>query len=147
MGYVAPTPEPAEPKLKAPVIQSVYRLWKNPGSSQATEPSHLEGEDIGSPSSQPSQSDSAIQTPSTTTPPNLKGQVPPPLPARTAAMRPPETSVTKVSPDPAEFGNVSASAALKSIVSLDNNNRRHSSSSFERTENLQPQQIVVTGNS
>jgi hypothetical protein len=140
MGYVAPTPEPAELKLKAPVIQSVYRLWKNPGSSQPTESLHLEGGDFDSPSSQPSRSDSPMSTSS-----NLKRQVPPPLPARTATMRPPETSVTKASPDPAEFGNVSASAALKSIASLDNNSRRHSSSSFEHAENLQPPQEAVTG--
>ena len=150
IGYVEPAPEPAEPKLKAPVIQSVYRLWKNPGSSQAastnkepTELSHLEDVDFSSPSSQPSQNDSRIPTPS----PNLKRQIPPPLPARAAALRPPETSVTKASPDPAEFGNVSASAALKSIVSLDNNSRRRSSSSLEHTDNLQPPQVAVAGDS
>lgn len=154
MGYVAPTPEPAEPKLKAPVIQSVYRLWKNPGTSQPastgkepTESSHLEGEDLGSLSSRPSQNDSPTPTSSTSASPNSKRQVPPPLPARTAAIRPPETSVTKASPDLTEFGNVSASAALKSIASLDNNSRRHSSSSFEHAENLQPPQVTVAGDS
>ena len=149
MGYVAPTPEPAEPKLKAPAIQSVYRLWKNPGSSrEPTESSHLEGGDAGSPPSQTLQSD--LPTPTSLSPssPNfLKRLVPPPLPARTAAIRPLETSVTKASPDPAEFGNVSASAALKSIASLDNNSRRHSSSSFEHLDNLQPSPVVATGNS
>ena len=155
LGYVAPTPEPAEPKLKAPVIQSVYRLWKNPGSSQQTsmgkeptESSRIEDGDIGTPSSQPSQDDSGISTSSTSTSPNPKRLIPPPLPARTAAIRPPEMSVTKASPDPAEFGNVSASAALKSIASLDNNSRRHSSSSFEQVENsLHPPQVALTGNS
>lgn len=150
MGYVAPIPEPAESKSKAPAIQSVYRLWKNPGSNQPAsinkepmEPSHSEGGEIGTPSSQPSQSDTS--DPTSTSPKRL---IPPPLPARPAVIRPPEMSVTRASPDPAEFGNVSASAALKSIATLDNNSRRHSSSSIEHIENsLQPLQAAATGNS
>ena len=152
MGNVAPTPEPAEPKPKAPVIQSVYRLWKNPASNQVTstskdlaELSYLESGETGTPPTRPSQNESPIPT---STSPNLKRLIPPPLPARTAAIRPPEMTVTRALPDPVEFGNVSASAALKSIATLDNNSRRHSSSSFDQVENgLQPPQIVVTGNS
>jgi hypothetical protein len=149
MGYVAPTPEPAEPKLKAPAIQNVYRLWKNPGSGQPTEASHLESGGVGSSTSHPSQDDPQISTPSSPPlPPNLKRTIPPPLPARTVAIRPLETSVTKATPDPAEFGNLSASAALKSIVSLDNNGRRHSSSSFENVDsNPQLPPVAATGNS
>lgn len=153
MGYVAPTPEPTEPKLKAQAIQSVYRLWKNPGSGQATsstskepaEPPHPEDGDIETQSFQQSRGDPPDPISSSTSPPNFKRMVPPPLPARSAVIRPVETSVTKATPDPAEFGNMSASAALKSIASLDNNGRRHS---FENMENsLQPPPVATTGNS
>ena len=149
MGYVAPTPEPTEPKPKAPAIQSVYRLWKAPGSSQPTsstskeltELSHSEGGELDL---LPSQNDPPV--PISSSPPNLKRTMPPPLPARTAAaIRPVETSVTKASPDPAEFGNLSASAALKSIVSQGNNGRRHS---FEQMDNgLQPPPVAAAGDS
>ena len=154
MGYVAPTPEPAEPKLKAPAIQNVYRLWKNPGSGQPTlstskepaESPHLEDGDVGSETSQPSQSGPTIPTSSSSSsPPNFKRMVPPPLPPRSAAIRLPETSVTKASPDPAEFGNLSASAALKSIASLDNNGRKHSFDSIDK--NLQSLPVAAAGDS
>jgi hypothetical protein len=58
-------------------------------------------------------------------------------------IRPVQTSVAEAMPDPAEFGNMSASAALKSIASLDNNGRRHSFESVENT--LQP--VATTGDS
>ncbi|KAI8981191.1 hypothetical protein BD414DRAFT_419593 [Trametes punicea] len=125
MGYVAPPPAPQESK-KAP-LQSVYRLWKNPGAANSTrsEPAPVSqtgfsgrDQDLAPPTqAQGSEGGSSSSPPPSSSPPQAPRPVPPPLPPRANS-----THVLQTKPDvsDADSGVRSpASAALQSIVSKD----------------------------
>ncbi|OSD06159.1 hypothetical protein PYCCODRAFT_1384235 [Trametes coccinea BRFM310] len=129
MGYIAPPPAPQESK-KAP-LQSVYRLWKNPGAANSTrsEPAPVSqtgfsGRDQDQAPSAPTPppgSEDRDSAPSASSPPVPPARpVPPPLPPRANSTH---VLISKSEiPRPAEVdSNVRspASAALQSIVSKD----------------------------
>ncbi|KAH9858274.1 hypothetical protein C2E23DRAFT_769926 [Lenzites betulinus] len=124
MGYVPPPQPPALEPKKAP-LQSVYRLWKNPGAAASASPGSSTGRPVSqtgfsgrdqdsAPSSEDGENEAAAP------PPPPPRPVPPPLPPRANSThvlqskpdvpRPPET-------DPSAHS--AASAALQSIVSKD----------------------------
>ncbi|KAJ7508647.1 hypothetical protein B0H11DRAFT_1792686 [Mycena galericulata] len=134
MGYVAPeTPSPSP--VKNPAIQSVYRLWKSPGSAETTSDAAAPEATVSSSSSSSSSSSRkttptadegsnpvapTISFPTQGSPPARP--TPPPLPPRTPRM----TSVSNVSRP--ELGpprlsdsaaQPSASEALQSIANKD----------------------------
>ncbi|KAF9469730.1 hypothetical protein BDZ94DRAFT_1243126 [Collybia nuda] len=115
MGYVAPTPPPMVPTEGKSSIQSVYRLWKSPGTSQ-DQPQ----QDQPEPLSQTEPSNERDTQPATLgpvpSPPSQSSRpIPPPLPPRStpvAVTRPPLEPLPSGSPP-------SATAALKSIADKD----------------------------
>ncbi|TFK77512.1 hypothetical protein BDN72DRAFT_830678 [Pluteus cervinus] len=147
MGYVAPTPAPppAAPKPTIPSIQDVYRLWKGPGSGQAEGSEPSPSETAPPPAiSEDGDIDVTPDTPvkSQSTPAAIPRMVPPPLPPRSTpvvATRAPTTSAQRSSLDDSQESMTpsatfvslvsstvspsSASEALKSIASKDENTR------------------------
>lgn len=125
MGYVAPTPPPMVPAEGKSSIQSVYRLWKSPGSSQDQHQNHTESQGQShSDSSSERDREGVAPNPAAPAPgpvlsssPQPPRPIPPPLPPRStpiAVTRPPLESLPSTSSSPP-----SASAALKSIADKD----------------------------
>ncbi|KAI0639879.1 hypothetical protein C8Q77DRAFT_1214280 [Trametes polyzona] len=117
MGYVAPQPAPQETK-KAP-LQSVYRLWKNPGAANST---RSEPAPVSQTGFSGRDQDSALshedEEGETSTPPQRP--VPPPLPPRANSTHVLQTKGEASRPLEAESSARSpASAALQSIASKD----------------------------
>ncbi|KAJ6523633.1 hypothetical protein B0H19DRAFT_1201662 [Mycena capillaripes] len=125
MGYVAPQPPSPSPdtRVKNPAIQSVYRLWKNPASAEASSDAAPE---IASSSSSSSSSSRTQTTDEGSKPLPAPGSpparpTPPPLPPRTGRT----TSISNVSrpdlglPRLSESSQPSASEALQSIANKD----------------------------
>ncbi|THH02342.1 hypothetical protein EW026_g494 [Hermanssonia centrifuga] len=134
MGYAPPPPPPSEQK-KGPAIQSVYRLWKNPGNQQ--------GQQQSEPGSQPQtqtgfagrdQDDALVATSLSSSGPSEMPSpavvparpAPPPLPPRSRAY---STHAVQLASEPPKHppgldrSSPPASATLQSIVSKDNNKR------------------------
>ncbi|KAL1951231.1 hypothetical protein VTO73DRAFT_380 [Trametes versicolor] len=112
MGFVAPQPVPQESK-KAPPLQSVYRLWKNPGAASSTVSEPVPVSQTGF-SGRDQDSGAAHEGEPSPTPPR---PVPPPLPPRANS-----THVLQSKPEVprlVEADRSPASAALQSIVSKD----------------------------
>jgi hypothetical protein len=127
MGFVAPSPLPvAENKMKAPAIQSVYRLWKSPtlsgqqheseSQSQSQPTSPEQNKDVVPLSLNPENSSQPLSRPT-----------PPPLPPRSnsssATRMGPETP--QPTPDRVLLASP-ASEVLKTIVTKDESKRNGS---------------------
>ena len=126
MGYAPPPPPAGQQEQKKAPLQSVYRLWKNPGNATSSTPrgepapvsqTGFTGRDQDSVPPPPSEEESE-PTPRPPRPP--AASVPPPLPPRANSTHVLHTKseVTRVSDtDTASLSK--ASAALQSIVSKD----------------------------
>ncbi len=123
MGYAPPPPATQAEEKKAP-LQSVYRLWKNPGTSNASTPrsepapvsqTGFAGRDQDSASRQSEEDESALQTPRVRPP-----SAPPPLPPRANSTQVWHAKPEVVRPSETDTASLSkASAALQSIASKD----------------------------
>ncbi|KAJ7750280.1 hypothetical protein B0H16DRAFT_1280418, partial [Mycena metata] len=125
MGYVAPeAPSPSpEPKVKNPAIQSVYRLWKSPPSTEVSEavPDVATSSSSSSSSSSSRTQEGADEGTNNPSPASVSPRNPPPLPPRTGRT----TSMSHISrpdlgpPRLSETAQPSASEALQSIANKD----------------------------
>ncbi|KAI0375476.1 hypothetical protein BV20DRAFT_1032692 [Pilatotrama ljubarskyi] len=123
MGYVPPPQPPAPQESKKVPLQSVYRLWKNPGAGASTRsepgPVSQNGFSGRDQDSAPPSADESEPSP-TPAAPAPRSAVPPPLPPRANS-----THVLGSKPEPPPLPERDlatrspASAALQSIVSKD----------------------------
>ncbi|KIP11724.1 hypothetical protein PHLGIDRAFT_124624 [Phlebiopsis gigantea 11061_1 CR5-6] len=126
MGYVPPPPPPTEQK-KAPAIQSVYRLWKNPAGQQSSDPqsqpeTDMNDQGLATAGPLPPGSSSQTVTPAPSTP--ATRPVPPPLPPRSNATLAMQLKSEPLRYSPEVDSGSSAAAALQSIVSKDSSRRQ-----------------------
>lgn len=125
MGYAPPTPPAATEQKKAPAIQSVYRLWKNPNGSAAGQQPQVALSDgqvqtqIGF--SGTDQDVSTTSQPIPAEPPSRP--TPPPLPPRTISTNAKPGSPKLLAENDQMATASPASAALQSIAEKDRTKR------------------------
>ena len=131
MGFVAPSPPPNnENKMKAPAIQSVYRLWKSPTlsgqqqqDSDAESQPQLQSTDLVEQNKDVTHL--SLNSESSPQPPSSR-PIPPPLPPRTTSNIIPTRPETPQSVAERPLPASPASEALKSIATKDDSKRNNS---------------------